>query len=1006
MNSFALGKAFFWPALAAGLLLSAGASAEEYLHEDARIQGAEMHSFVDGGDQICVVLGNFSLTLNKREITGRDAVLWIRSRKAGELSYYRITAYVEGDAKITEPGGATTSDRVLLVSVRSFGRLSAGGGVMSDRPLTDFPLYRRAVETRKAAAADKVAEGPRQPITLESQPAETGLAAGPHVGPAEETPAIKVITPAKIKRVDPVDFNAKQISSQEVGLPADKRRITIAKGDVYIAQGAPESDMFLEMRADSAVIFTEPKPPGAPGTKETPYAPALRGMKAPGGGEEVITGAYLEGDVRVSRGERSMRSPSAFYDFTANRALILEPVFRTVQEQREIPIFVRAKEARVLSEREIVFKDAQVSSSDFYTPEYSMGAKRMYLKDTTPYDEKGERLSERTWLGDMKDVTYNLRGVPLAWTPESQTTFEEGPTPLRKASIGTHGNLGFGVESEWHLFRLLGVLKPQGFNATLDLDWYKRAPLAGVNVKYDRETYSGYTMLHGLLDQENKDDFGQERENILAPTDRGRALVRHKQFLPNDWTLQFELSYISDRNFLEEFFPDEAYAGKEEETLIYAKKQRDNWAVTLIGQAQLNRFQETTERAPEGAFYLIGQPLGDNLTFFHESRAGALKHNFPNYTGEPGSDFMTRLDTRNEIAAPMHFGALNVTPYAVGRATYWSDDPESGENARIYGQAGIKADTNIWRVYPDVRSRTWDLQGIKHVITPEVVGFIAGAGGVQPSRHFPWEQYQDVNREDWNLDDLRFGFPPEALNYLAKRGAIIPNAVPGDLYPMDPDIEQHLSGLGGTAFNLSQRLQTKRGPAENRRTVDWMRLDLSLGLYNGELEDQYPSDGRFFFYRPEYSIGRNHFNADYTWNISDSTAFLADMNYDLETQRVARYDFGVAVSRDPRLRYYVGYRRIVDLDSGVATLAITYRLNEKYSVSFMQQYDTAYEGGKALGTSITLIRKFPRWYVGATFVADARTDDLGAFITLWPEGIPEFRIGSGRTSLLSQSTMN
>jgi hypothetical protein len=72
----------------------------------------------------------------------------------------------------------------------------------------------------------------------------------------------------------------------------------------------------------------------------------------------------------------------------------------------------------------------------------------------------------------------------------------------------------------------------------------------------------------------------------------------------------------------------------------------------------------------------------------------------------------------------------------------------------------------------------------------------------------------------------------------------------------------------------------------------------------------------------------------------------------------------------------------------------------------MQQYDTEYSGGKAVGSSITLIRKFPRWYVGATFVADARTNDLGLFLTLWPEGVPEFRIGSGRTSLLSQSALN
>jgi hypothetical protein len=37
---------------------------------------------------------------------------------------------------------------------------------------------------------------------------------------------------------------------------------------------------------------------------------------------------------------------------------------------------------------------------------------------------------------------------------------------------------------------------------------------------------------------------------------------------------------------------------------------------------------------------------------------------------------------------------------------------------------------------------------------------------------------------------------------------------------------------------------------------------------------------------------------------------------------------------------------------------------------------------------------------------DRRTDSVGLYVTVWPEGIPEFRIGSSRMSLLSESTLN
>lgn len=1010
MNRAADARWSFLPAVAAALLLAAAAPGSEYLHEDARIEGRQIHSFTEAGEQVCVVLGDFSLTVGKHQVAGRDAVVWIRTRKAGELGYHNLTAYVEGDAHVAEPGGATTSDRVMLVSLRSFGRLTAEGN-MSDRPLTDFPLYRRAVEARRAAREGAGAEASpagAPPGAGAVPPAASRPAASMPAGPAGRggapEAAIRVTRPRPPRRVDPVDFHARQVTSQEVTVAGQKQRLVIARGEVYLSQGSAQAENFLEMRARDAVVFVEPKPARQAGV---PWAPAIRGVKLPGGGEEAVTGAYLEGDVVIGRGERSLRAPAAFYDFTASQALIVEPVFRTVQEQREIPIYIRAKEARAISEREMVFKDAEISTSEFYTPFYSIGAKRAYLKNTTPYDEKGVRLGERSWLAEMTDVTYNLQGVPLAWMPEVKTEFEEGPIPLRKASIGQHGVLGFGGQTQWHLFRLLGLLRPKGFDATLDLDWYERGPFAGINLEYDRDTFSGYADIHGLIDQEKEDDFGEERKNIDAPLQRGRILARHKQFLPGDWTLQFELSYICDRNFLEEFFPDEAYAGKEQETLLYAKKQQDNWAFTLLGKYRLNRFQDQTEAAPDAAFYLIGQPLArDVLTFFNETHAGLLRQRLPDYVTDEHRDFLGRLDTRNEVDLPLHLGPVNLTPYAVGRATYWSDEPEEdGKNCRLYGQVGTRANMHIWRVFPDVRSRVWDLQGLKHVITPEVVAFVSCAGGVRPTRPFPWDQFVDVKPKYWDLTGLRYGYSPEVYSALAGAGRGVHDPQPGNLFPLDPGIEEDIGRQSGVELAVSQRLQTKRGPADNLRTVDWMRLDLSLGIYdNGS--PFYPAGGRFDFYRPEYSIARNHLNADYTWNISDSTSLLADMNWDLNSGNIRIWDIGLAVTRDPRLRYYLGFRRIADLDSGVATVAASYRINEKYTVSFMEQFDTDYSGQKNLGTSVTLVRKFPRWYLATTFVLDSRTDRIGLFFTVWPEGVPEFRIGSNRMALLSESSLN
>jgi len=983
-------KAALLSAVAAVLVSAPAAGAEEYIHEDARIRGKEIHSFQDGGEAVSVVLGHFELRLGRHAVTGRDAVLWIRTRSAGGgLGLHDIELYVEGDAKVIEPSGATATDQVMYITIRCLGRLGATG-TMSDRPLTGFPLYKRAVDARRGAKQRIPLRGPGEAPILkyEEKP--------PVRPPRRERPGerpIRVEGPPAPRAIEPVHFHAKDFSSREIGEGDQKRRVTIARGNVYLSQGDPESDVFLELRAQSAVIFSARKPAGAE-DPNVPWAPQVRGMEMPGGGEHVIQGVYLSGDVVIARGERSLRGPNAYYDFLEHRALVTEPVFRTIQEQRNIPVYVRADEARMLSEREMVFRNARVSTSEFSTPSYHIGATRAYLKNTTPYDEKGVRLGEFSWLTELENATFNVRDVPVAYWPKTRGSLTQGHSPLRRATVGSHGSMGFGGETQWHLFRLLGLLEPEGFDATLDLNWYERGPFAALDLEYDRETYHGYWRLGGIVDQDENDDFGEDRKNIASPDSRGRILARHKQFFEKDWQVQFELSYLCDENYLEQFFPSEFHAGKEQETLLYAKKQRDNWAFTTLLKYRLNRFAAQAESLPELGFHLVGEPLlSDKLTFFSESRAGLKRFRLPNghwkdagdMYGVPTNVFdldeathcFARLDTRNEVNLPLHLGPVNVVPYAMGRATYWgeshdfygADEPvrdalPTYEHCRLYGQVGVRTNTHIWRVFPEVHSRLWDLDGIKHVITPEVVAFLGG-GNAQPEELY--------------------------------------------LFPMDPDVEQHLRDQSGVGFGVTQRWQTKRGSGEERKIVDWMRLAVQAGVYDNDADIR-PLDGRFFFYRPEYSMGRNHVNVDYTWNISDTTAFLADMNWDMTSGQVRRWNLGLAVSRDPRLRYYLGVRRINDpgslIDSSILTAGATYQINEKYWISGFQQIDVDYDGHESMASSLSLIRKFPRWYVGATFVMDHRTDSLGLYVTLWPEGIPEARLGSGRATLLAESDMN
>jgi hypothetical protein len=933
--------------LAAGAVIAAPVA---YVYEDARVSGQEIHTFVDGEDNVTVVVGKFRLKLGGRIISGRDAVIWVKSTKIGRLGRNEMTVFVQGNASIKEPDGSVTTDRTTLIKLHHQGRLSASGRMSRHLP-KDFPLYQTALAYRRAdslrAQATTRPSDSAGPKLIRN---DKGKVSPP---PKKDAPVI----------YQPVSMRADKLTSHELGKGTPQhRRITVARGNVYLSQGHPDSDEFLELRSQSGVVFSTPGKQGSVGQ-----------LAGAAGAGETIRGVYLEGDVVISRGERFFRGPKAYYDFITNRSILTNAVFRTVQKQRNIPIYIRAEEARTLSDREMWFKNPRVSSSDFFTPTYHIGASRAYVKDVTIYENKidpktkrrirGDKLSEQSFLATMEHSTFNVRSLPVMYWPWTRKTVTDGNSALRTIQVGSDSDLGTGVNTKWHLFRLLGLVSPEGFDGRANLGVYDKGILGGADIEYLRESFSGYVNAHGVTNQEGKDDFGDARKDVLASQNRSRLTWRHKQFLSHDWQIQGEFSFISDRTYLEKFFPNEFHSGKDQETLVYAKKQRDNWVFDVLLQARVNSFYTRTESLPDVGFFVIGQQLCDMpLVWFSEQHAGIKRWRPDSGIADvtQGSTSLGRFDTRQEVNLPVHLGPVNLLPYAVGRLTHWtSARAPDGDRTRPYGQVGVRASTRIWRVYEKVRSRLWNLHGLRHVLTPEATVFLADAHGVDPTK----------------------------------------------LWPLDDRVEPNISSLSGFVVGLTQRLQTRRGRPGRRRIVDWMRFTVEAGAFSNS-ENSMPADGRVFGYMPEYSLGRNFVNAAYEWNIAEGTSFRAKGNYDVDRGRLGHLGMDLSVQRDPRFKYYVGLFAVPALDSSVGTVGFTYQIDRKYSLSVFEQYDFDFDGRKAVSTTIRVTRKFPRWYAGFAFIFDQTRDDVGLYLTLWPEGVPEFRIATGRLSPLGGSDKN
>jgi len=533
------------------------------------------------------------------------------------------------------------------------------------------------------------------------------------------------------------------------------------------------------------------------------------------------------------------------------------------------------------------------------------------------------------------------------------------------------------------LARLLGRKEIEGVDSVLGLDYFsKRGPGAGVQVEYNRDDYFG-EMVGYILKDSGEDDLGRTRQNVEPPHEtRGRYSFRHRQYLPYDWQLTAELSYLSDKNFLESFYRSEFNTGKAQETLLYLKRLKDNWAFSLLAKARINDFETETEELPTLEFHLKGASLWDRmLTFYSDTRVSRLRDR-PGNTSSVVNPHYTFAFTRNEVDLPILLNTVKVVPYIAG--TYAFEDQTGysrtiggqpkipGDDSVGLGELGVRASTMLWKEDQFVKSRFWDLNGMRHIIKP----------------HFEAAFYEATD----NTIDMR------------------------DTYN----------------FGLSQRWQSRRGSAKNLRSFDWMRLDVDATF----LEKNKPSatggpgtygPAAYMWNNPAIPFGvrrtsnvfglvRDSVNADYMWRLSDTTAVLSDLNYDIRAGVVQQFDVGVARYVYPDVSFYLGSRYlrpviVTDLEdrtdilergSNSVVAAITYALGSRYTATFSQEYNFDY--GKSVGSEVTIMRRYHRMYYGLTFAIDETLKRQSVMFSVWPQGVKELALGRHRSVGLSDMT--
>lgn len=914
----------------------------------------------DDGTLVLMVQGAFRLDFAGRELSADNAVAWITPRKSplDGRKYYELSVYLAGKAQVREPAGTIVEDQVLLVSnLRTYGRIVKYDDAHAPESQESTDLYRRATEDR--ALIEGLLADPDRPVQEVHRPVEL------------ERPRPR---PRQVRYVLP--------SGTEPAELADGTPIQIATGRVYFSQtGGPDSAV-LEIQADNAVIFPASRsaasmlgdePTSQPATRPTTgrtkregAADVLEGAKldSPQEAAGFLRGVYLEGDVILSLGTRTVRASRLYYDFEQQRALMLDAVLRAELPERNIPLYVRAEEIRQLSAREFSATRARVSTSEFFTPHYHIGAEKVVIYDRSSRDTAGSVVGPISGTVEIRDSTLNLENVPIAYWPYSRGDLEASETLLRRFRTGYSDDFGVTVETAWYLFNLLGVEAPPGFDATLRLDEYsKRGPGIGTDIKWERDDSFGYFKGYYINDG-GEDDFGPLRDNTPESANRGRALLRHRQYLANDWEATLELSYVSDPGFMEEYERGEWFNEKQQEQAIYLKRAKDVEAITLLANWRSLDFITQTEHLPELAYRRIGDVL-DPFVFYHESRVGVVRYRTDDrrffdrrwWDNQGLTDSTFRADVREEAELPLKLPGFNVVPFSTVRGSFWDGQPlDEGSLWRGLGVYGVRGSGWLSKVYDDAQSELFDIDRIRHIVQPHAAG---------------WFGHSNTRSEL--------------------------------ITPFDQGIET-IDAIYGAVAGVRQIWQTKRGPAGSKRTSDVFTLNLEAGVFGGgedvPREDQ--SNGYANPFRPEDSRARNYAAADFIWRISDTTALLYDANVDLDDGSLDRQNVSLAIERSPRLSYLVGYRHAGDIDLDLIGGGYNYRISEKHITAVRVWYDT--DRGRLGELELTYVRKLPRWYLGVTFQIDNVFDDITVLVSLWPEGVPEWALGSKRYTGLAEST--
>jgi hypothetical protein len=838
-----------------------------------------------------------------------------------------------------------------------------------------------------------------QPVQAKAPPADPAVP--PKLDPVIEPPLIESPTlplpNVNTRKLKIYSRTSRPFDLKYLNMPNGEQIALVTGGVKLLVLGQEKNGAVIDIEADQVVIWQT-------GGKTQDLVDAMRDINGATQGDERQIELYLAGNVVMRYAsasdkrnpdgslieDRVIRADRVYYDLSRNKGIGLDADVEMMRIGIKEPAHFRAEEIQLRSLQEFFAPRSNVNASKLPgDPGLNLRSGEMTITEEKNQVRRSifgfPVIDRETGAEDVASIrrfeTSNtfveLDGIPIMYFPVMSGDVNDPVGPLRMLSYRQDRIFGYQFYTTWSMLSALGIKALPNERWNLMADYMSdRGPALGTSYDLWGPKLFGFDapfmthfLAYGVHDQ-GVDQLGGPRNDNWAPTGfRGRLDFRHVQEY-DDFSFQGQVAYLSDQNFLEQYYKYEFDMGPNQETFAYLKYQHDNGALSVLAEPNLARPWVTESQwLPRLDGYWLGQSFFDRLTYNTWGSAGYANlqtYNLPvsqlPSTRPPivlpyeSPDRTGRFDWMQQISMPVDAGFLQIVPYANFDLAYYTQDNNGDSRGRVYGGGGVRTSVPFSRLYENVDSELLNLHGLYHKVTFNANYYNAWSD--TPASLLPQLDRLNDDATQQSVRDIKPWLP-----------VYIPGAAGEALFssPMyDPRLyairrlidtrADTLDTIQVLQADIRQRWQTKRGYEGMEHTVDYVTFDLSASFFPAQNRDNFGHPVSFVEY-------------DATWAVGDRNGITSSGWFD-------PYDFGTRYwnvtgyyNRPDGTNLALTYRQLEPIGSRVLGGSVSYVFSPKYAMTLSASYDFGVATNQAYTLLFTRTGTDLTWSLGFSYNA-------------------------------------